>query len=142
MAYKSLSFRRGFFLYSDRINEITPKKKGYFVMTDTEFITRQEHDEFSRRMESENQRIDDENHRQNKRLEALEETVKEINKLSISIEKMTSSIQTMTGEITKQGQRIEGLESKPAKRWEALIGALIGAVAAAIGAAFMAGIIH
>ena len=51
-------------------------------MADMEFITRQEHDEFSRRMESENTRIDDENRRQNKRLDALEETVKEINKQS------------------------------------------------------------
>lgn len=111
-------------------------------MADTEFITRQEHDEFSKRIESERNRIDDENHRQNKRLDALEETVKEINKLSISIEKMTNSIQTMTGEITKQGEKIEGLESKPGKRWEALIAGLIGAVAAALGAAAMAGILH
>lgn len=104
-------------------------------MAEMEFITRQEHGEFARR-------IDAENERQNKRLSALEETVKEINKLSLSIERMTTSIQTMTTELTKQGERIEGIEAKPGKRWEALIGGIIGAVAAAIGAAVMAGIIH
>ena len=47
----------------------------------------------------------------------------------------------MTEEISKQGTRLESIEAKPAKRWDALIGGLIGAIAAAIGAAFMAGIV-
>lgn len=106
-----------------------------------EYISRREHDEFARRMESENSRRDDEDKRQNKRLEALEESVKEINRLALSTERMAASIQALTTEITKQGERLENIESKPGKRWDALIGGIIGAIAAAIGAAIMAGLL-
>lgn len=106
-----------------------------------EFLTRREHEEFARRMESENARIKDENDRQNKRIGVVEETVKEFNKLAMQIERIAVSIQQMTEEISKQGARLEQIESKPAKRWDALIGGIIGAAAAAVGAAIMAGII-
>lgn len=109
---------------------------------DQECITREEHNEFSRRMESEHQRINDENDRQNKRIGIVEESVKEFNKLALQIEKIAGSIQKMTQEISKQGERLEGIESKPGKRWETLIGGIIGAVAGAIGAAIAAGILH
>ena len=106
-----------------------------------EYLTRREHEEFARRMESENARIKDENDRQNKRIGVVEESVKEFNRLALQIERIAVSIQQMTDEISKQGTRLESIESKPAKRWDALIGGLIGAIAAAIGAAFMAGIV-
>lgn len=106
-----------------------------------EFLTRREHEEFARRMESENARIKDENDRQNKRIGVVEESVKEFNKLAMQIERIAVSIQQMTEEISKQGARLEQIESKPAKRWDALIGGIIGAAAAAVGAAIMAGII-
>ena len=106
-----------------------------------EFLTRREHEEFARRMESENARIKDENDRQNKRIGVVEESVKEFNKLAMQIERIAVSIQQMTEELSKQGARLEQIESKPAKRWDALIGGIIGAVAAAVGAAIMAGII-
>lgn len=109
---------------------------------DQEYITREEHNEFSRRMESEHQRINDENDRQNKRIGIVEESVKEFNKLALQIEKIAGSIQQMTQEISKQGERLGGIESKPGKRWETLIGGIIGAVAGAIGAAIAAGILH
>lgn len=106
-----------------------------------EYLTRREHEEFARRMESENARIKDENDRQNKRIDVVEESMKEFNRLALQIERIAVSIQQMTEEISKQGTRLESIESKPAKRWDALIGGLIGAIAAAIGAAFMAGIV-
>ncbi len=106
-----------------------------------EYLTRREHEEFARRMESENARIKDENDRQNKRIGVVEESMKEFNRLALQIERIAVSIQQMTEEISKQGTRLESIESKPAKRWDALIGGLIGAIAAAIGAAFMAGIV-
>lgn len=111
-------------------------------MADIDFFTRKEQEEFARRMDTEFGRIEDEDKRQNKRIDALEETVKEISKLSLSIERMTASIQTMTAEITRQGERIEGLEEKPGKRWETLISGIIGAIAGAIGAAIVAGVIR
>lgn len=104
-------------------------------------MTRREHEEFARRMESENARIKDENDRQNKRIVVVEESMKEFNRLALQIERIAVSIQQMTEEISKQGTRLESIEAKPAKRWDALIVGLIGAIAAAIGAAFMAGIV-
>lgn len=107
-----------------------------------EYITRREHEEFARRMEAENERICDENNRQNKRLSALEDSVKDINKLALNIERMTASIQSMTSEIEKQGKRLESIEQKPAKKWDALVFGILGAIAAAIGAAIMSGVVH
>ena len=107
-----------------------------------EYITRREHEEFARRMKAENERISDENNRQNKRLSALEDSVKDINKLALNIERMTASIQSMTSEIEKQGKRLESIEQKPAKKWDALVFGIIGAIAAAIGAAIMSGVVH
>lgn len=104
-------------------------------------MTRREHEEIERRMESENARIRDENDRQNKRISVIEESVKEFNTLAMQIERIAVSIQQMAEEISKQGARLEQIESKPAKRWDALIGGIIGAAAAAVGAAIMAGII-
>ena len=46
-----------------------------------EYLTRREHEEFARRMESENARIKDENDRQNKRIGVVEESMKEFNRL-------------------------------------------------------------
>ena len=109
---------------------------------DQDYITRQEHEEFARRMDSENERIRDENERQNKRIEIVEESVKEFNKLALQIERIAGSIQQMTEELSKQGQRLEGIESKPGKRWETLVGGIIGAIAGAIGAAIAAGLFH
>ena len=48
----------------------------------------------------------------------------------------------MTAEISKQGERLESIESKPGKRWETLVGGIIGAIAGAVGAAIAAGVIH
>jgi len=109
---------------------------------DQEYITRQEHEEFARRMDSENERIKDENERQNKRIGIVEESVKEFNKLTLQIERIAVSIQQMTEEISKQGKRLEGIESKPGKRWETLIGGIIGAIAGAIGAAVVTLFMH
>ena len=49
---------------------------------DQDYITRREHEEFARRMDSENERIKDENARQNKRIAIVEESVSEFNKLA------------------------------------------------------------
>lgn len=113
---------------------------------DQDYITRREHEEFARRMDSENERIKDENARQNKRIAIVEESVNEFNKLVLQIERIAVSIQQMTAEISKQGERLESIESKPGKRWETLIGGILGAIAGVIGTAAVAaiatGILH
>lgn len=104
------------------------------------YITRQEHEEFLRRMEAEWKRRDDENKRQNNRIDLLEENVRQINNLTISVEKMAINMGNMLEEQKKQGERLETLEKEPAETHRqikmsvttALVGAVVGAVAAAI----------
>lgn len=97
-----------------------------------DFITRREHDEFAKRMEVENQRRDDEDKRQNKRIDKLEETVAKIEGLTVAIEKMTVSIGTMATELKSQGERLEQIEAKPAKKWETLVADVIKLIVAAL----------
>lgn len=99
-----------------------------------EYITRREHEEFAKRMETENRRRDDENNRQNARIAAVEAAAQRISELTISIEKLAINISTMAEELKSQGTRLENLESKPAKRWDSLVSDIIKLiVAAAVG---------
>lgn len=85
-------------------------------------ITRAEHEEFCRRMESENSRLDDENKRQNRRLAELEEDVRQIGALTTSVEKLASSMENMVREQEKQGKRLETLESRDGEKWRQVTG--------------------
>lgn len=98
-----------------------------------DYITRREHEEFARRMDTENQRLKDENQRQNKRITIAEKSLDELNKLTLEIQRIAVSIQQMTEEMSKQGKRLEQIEAKPGKRWETLVSGILGAVAGAIG---------
>lgn len=100
---------------------------------DTAYISRQEHEEFSRR-------IDAENERQNRRIALLEDNVREINTLTVSVEKMAVNMTNMLEELKKQGERLEKLEKEPAEAHKqikmsvitALISAVVGAVVTAV----------
>lgn len=97
------------------------------------FITRQEHEEFTRR-------IDAENSRQNKRIDLLEKNVTQINALTVSVEKMALNMENMLEVLEKQGKRLEILEKEPAETSKqiksaiitAVVGTVIGAVITAI----------
>lgn len=99
---------------------------------DDDFVSRREMDAIVSRLDTDTKRLQDEDNRQNKRLEKLEETVSKIEGLTIAIEKMTVSIGTMTTELKSQGERLEAIESKPGKRWEALVGDIIKLIVATI----------
>lgn len=100
---------------------------------DTQVISRQEHDEFAKRMDAEN-------NRQNKRIERLEENVGQINALTTSVEKMAVNMGNMVTELGRQGERLENLEKEPAQTNKQIrmaiitstISAVIGAVVGAI----------
>lgn len=95
-----------------------------------DYISRREHEEFSRRVE-------DEEHRQNKRLDLLEENVRQIGALAVSVEKLANNMESMTKEISRQGEQIKSIEQEPAELWknakrksiETIIGVVIGALA-------------
>lgn len=80
-----------------------------------EFITRVEHEEFSRRME-------DEHSRQNRRIELLEKSTQKQNALLSSIEKLAVNMESMQKELTKQGKRLEVLESRDGEMWRKVVG--------------------
>lgn len=90
-----------------------------------DFITRNEHNEFVRR-------IDQENDRQNHRISELESTVKEISVISKNVERLAVSMENMTEEQKRQGQRLTEIESKPAKKWDNLSWLVISALATGI----------
>ena len=97
------------------------------------YVSRQEHNEFARR-------IDEENTRQNRRIQLLEDNVRQINAQTVSVEKMAVNMGNMLEEQKKQGKRLEELEKEPAESYKhikmaiitsvisTIVGALIGAV--------------
>ena len=86
-----------------------------------DYIHRNEHEEFVRRME-------DEHDRQNQRIKALEKVVQQINSLSVSIEKMASNMQRMFDEQQAQGKRLQTLEARDGEKWRSFVGYVIVAV--------------
>lgn len=91
----------------------------------SDFITQDAFTEYSHRMDAENER-------QNHRLSELEETVKKIQDLTVAVHEMSVSISTMTKELTKQGERLEKIESKPGQSWDKLVWIIISAVSSGL----------
>ena len=95
-------------------------------------ISRQEHMEFARRQDAENER-------QNRRIALLEEEFRKLNSLTVAVEKMAVNMENMLAEQKRQGDRLEELEKEPAETNRqiklAVITSVIGTVA---GAAVMA----
>lgn len=87
-------------------------------MGEIEYLSRREHEEFARRMETENSRRDDEDKRQNHRIELLERNAEETRKLTVSVEKMATSMEQMVKEQAKQGQRLDEIEKEPGEKWK------------------------
>lgn len=86
-----------------------------------EYISRQEHEEFARRME-------DEHKRTSHRLTELEETVRQIGALTASVEKLALSVESMAKTQTRQGERLEELEGRDGQRWRQVTGYVITVV--------------
>lgn len=97
-------------------------------------ISREEHEEFVKRMEGDHKRID-------KRLELLEESVRQNGALTTSVEKLALSVQTMSKTLAAQGDRLEALEARDGAKWRgavktiatAAISVLVGYLAARLG---------
>ncbi|MCI8490950.1 MAG: hypothetical protein HFJ04_12070 [Lachnospiraceae bacterium] len=96
---------------------------------DGNYITRQEHEEFARRQDAENER-------QNRRIQLLEDNLRQINALTVSVEKMAVNMENMLAEQKRQGDRLEELEKEPAETNRqiklAVITSVIGTVAGAV----------
>lgn len=86
-----------------------------------DYITRQEHEEFARRLE-------DEDHRQNHRLELLEANVLEMGQLTTTVAKLAVNMESMLKTQAKQEKRLEDRESKDGEMWRKVTGHVITVV--------------
>lgn len=88
-------------------------------------ISRQEHEEFAKRME-------DEHARQNHRISLLEKATEQNNKLLVSVEKLALNMENMQKELKDQGKRVEILESRDGEMWRKAIGYVVAAIIGAV----------
>jgi len=86
-----------------------------------EFIGRQEHEEYVKRMEQEHKGI-------NARIKDLEASVEKIVDLTIAVNNMANSIEAMVKEQKRQGKQIEAIESRDGERWRSVSGYVITAI--------------
>ena len=101
----------------------------------SEFVTVEVHTEFAKR-------IEEENTRQNHRIGELENAVKQIAELVTSVKILATQMEAMATEQKKQGDRLEEIEKKPAKRWDVVITGALSAIVGALMAALMSGMIQ
>lgn len=94
-------------------------------MEEKDLITRQEHEEFVRRM-------DEANNRQSKRLEIVEADVRQIGSLTTAVEKLAFSMENMVREQMKQGERLDQLESRDGEMWRKVTSYIVTAVVGAV----------
>lgn len=92
---------------------------------DSNMITRQEHEEFARRQDAENER-------QNRRISLVEDGVRQMNALAVSVEKMAVNMENMLAEQKRQGERLEELEREPAETNKQIKQAIITAIAGTV----------
>lgn len=84
-------------------------------------ITREEHEEFRKRME-------DEDRRQNRRIELLEENTRQIGALASSVEKLATNMENMLKNQEAQDRRLEVLESRDGEKWRKVTGHIVTVV--------------
>lgn len=95
---------------------------------EAECISRQEHEEFRRTMESENTRLHEENKRQNQRIASLEETLTQVAGINTSVEKLALNMENMLKEQVSQGKRLETLEKRDGEMWRKAVGYAMTAI--------------
>lgn len=77
------------------------------------------------------QQVDDRSQRNEGRIKKLETENQVLHELAKSVAVMTEQLKTMNTSIHSLDEKVDDLESKPAKRWDSLVGAIIGAAAGA-----------
>jgi len=103
-------------------------------MTD-EYITKELHDK-------DVERIEDEQNRQNYRIDKLEDAVKQINDLVAAVKVMASNLEAMNRELGRQGDRLDKIEERPAKKWDAVVSGIIAGVVGILIGLLSSGVLH
>lgn len=97
-----------------------------------EYITREVHAEFAKRVEEENAR-------QNHRLTQLESDVKDNRKLTASVEILAKSVERIAKEQEKMSARLTKIEEEPAENWKKAVWLVVTALISAAVGYFMGG---
>lgn len=84
-------------------------------------ISREEHEEFVKRMEEENKR-------QNRRIELLEENVLEIGQLTATVAKLAANMENVMNAQKQHDTRLKALESRDGEMWRKVTGYIITAI--------------
>ena len=74
-------------------------------------ISREEHEEFMKRIEAEE-------NRQNRRIELLEKSVEQFNQLTTAVQKLADNMESMLKEQEQQGVRLQKLEGQREENWK------------------------
>lgn len=95
-----------------------------------EYVTKEAHEEFEKRMESEHRRA-------SKRLENLENDFKELNELTASVKELAVNMTYMLNEQKRTTERLDTLEGRDGEKWRTVITHIITvAVGLVVGWAF------
>lgn len=100
---------------------------------DQNYLPRAEHEEFARRMTTENERLKDEDNRQNRRIEQLETTVNQIvlqqlTALTGTIQALQTSVETTIKDQAAIGERVKKLEDRDGDMWRTAVKYVLSAV--------------
>lgn len=97
-------------------------------MENNDYITRELHNEFAKRVEEENSR-------QNHRIAQLETGLMKLTSITTSVERLAINMENMATEqnrqnniLAEQGNRLTDLESQDGKKWRSLVQTIISAV--------------
>lgn len=90
-------------------------------MPDDEYISRKEHIEFSKRLESDTKQLSN-------RIDKIERQNDQITDLLVLVNKLASSMEHMMKDSDEYGKRIDKLESKDGDMWRKFLGYVISAI--------------
>lgn len=100
-----------------------------------EYITREEHEEFRKRME-------DEDHRQNRRIEIAEESIRQISDLTASVREMAVNMGNMAEQMGKQNDRLDILEKEPVNQFHTIRTAVLTAIITCVATAVVSAVLN
>lgn len=96
-----------------------------------EYISREEHNEFVKRMEDEHKRM-------NHRLCDAEKVIDQMQQMNSNISELATNMKHILEEQVKQAKRLDKIEDEPKTVWSSLRKGMFSAIGAAVGAAVVA----
>ncbi|MCD8379258.1 MAG: hypothetical protein LUC95_02790, partial [Lachnospiraceae bacterium] len=91
-------------------------------------LTRGEHEEFTKNIETNIRRLEDEDKRLSKRIEKLENGNDKITELTISIQRLTDNVENMRKMQEDEGKRLTAIEGRDGVMWRKVVGYIVTAV--------------